>query len=114
MLDRYLIDAKAIASAEFASECLEYRANRCFLRLDARPERFSPECSGAATSHSPLMFLWGDSHAAALYSGLSKLLAEQNNPPPSRAVHGGPLPALSEQPGAQQLDLHVHNCRCSE
>jgi peptidoglycan/LPS O-acetylase OafA/YrhL len=49
-----------------------WRKHACFLEGntdDARP--FAPECVEAGSA--PLLLLWGDSHAAALYPGLARL-----------------------------------------
>lgn len=51
----------------------DYRSNICFIRTDEKnsgPGLFSPECSGIADPSHPTVLLWGDSHAASLYSGL--------------------------------------------
>ena len=80
-LNRYPVEIRAIASAEFASEYPAWRVDECFLRLGASPEQFSPACSDSQMGEGPSVFLWGDSHAAALYPGLSKLLAEQSTKP---------------------------------
>ena len=48
-----------------------YREGTCLLELSVGPEGFSPECTG----HHARMVLWGDSHAAHLWPGLSKATA---------------------------------------
>ncbi|MDN7413115.1 acyltransferase family protein [Burkholderia vietnamiensis] len=45
----------------------EWRRGACYLEGKGE-ESFSPECIEAGTA--PLVFLWGDSHAAAIYPGL--------------------------------------------
>jgi hypothetical protein len=48
---------------------VDWRLHKCLLEAD--DTRFAPECSG--NGHRPLLFLWGDSFAAALYPGLKDL-----------------------------------------
>jgi hypothetical protein len=48
-----------------------YREGTCFLRNDQDATAFTPSCVGDGTK--PLLFLWGDSHAADLYPGLEAL-----------------------------------------
>lgn len=67
---------RSIASAEFSEEFPNYRAGECFLLLDEGPERFSAHCVDRRHPEKPLALLWGDSHAASLYPGLSKLASE--------------------------------------
>jgi len=98
LLDRYPVDVRAIASAEFASEFPSYRVDQCFLKLFTSPKQFAPECSGSLPPDHPLMFLWGDSHAAALYPGLSKLLADQGNPSRLAQFTAASCPPLLKTP----------------
>lgn len=44
-----------------------WREHICFLSKGENEEIFKTEC--VDNSHKPLVFIWGDSHAAALYSG---------------------------------------------
>lgn len=47
----------------------DWRRHACYLEGDADNDRpFAPACTEAGAA--PLLFLWGDSHAAALYPGL--------------------------------------------
>lgn len=46
----------------------DWREHNCFLAKGEGSERYGSEC--IERSYKPLVFLWGDSHAAALYSGL--------------------------------------------
>lgn len=55
----------------------EWRDRTCFLSPADGEERFVPDCAGS-NKPGPLVFLWGDSYAAALYPGL-KALEENGN-----------------------------------
>jgi peptidoglycan/LPS O-acetylase OafA/YrhL len=48
-----------------------WRAHTCFLEPNESKSNFVPEC--VERTHRPLLFLWGDSMAAALYPGLKQL-----------------------------------------
>jgi hypothetical protein len=58
-----------VASAVKLDVEQEWRVHKCF--LETEDTQFAPEC--AAHGHRPLLFLWGDSFAAALYPGLKNL-----------------------------------------
>ena len=73
LLESYPEAIRSIASAEFRQEFPNYRAGECFLLLDEGPEQFSANCVDRRHPEKPLTLLWGDSHAASLYPGLSKL-----------------------------------------
>ncbi len=49
-----------------------WREHRCFLE-PSDEGHFAEECIDPVTSPGPLVFLWGDSHAAAAYPGLRRL-----------------------------------------
>lgn len=50
-----------------------YREGRCLLREDQRDDAFAAECVDPPERGGPLVFVWGDSHAAHLYHGLQVL-----------------------------------------
>jgi peptidoglycan/LPS O-acetylase OafA/YrhL len=52
-----------------------YREGTCFLKLDQTYREFAPTCA-APERQGPKILLWGDSHAAALSSGLRTLLPD--------------------------------------
>src|SRR5262249_49173131 len=54
----------------------EWRWHECFFTPEDNNDQFADSCLGA--TKQPLIFLWGDSHAAALYVGL-KNFGEINN-----------------------------------
>ena len=60
-----------------------YREGTCFLRNDQDATAFTSSC--VEPGPKPLLFLWGDSHAADLYPGLRAL--EDGSPFPHRPVH---------------------------
>jgi peptidoglycan/LPS O-acetylase OafA/YrhL len=71
-----------------------YRASRCFLNA-VNEGTFAPECDavpGDDAQHGRV-FLWGDSHAAALYPGL-KSLSDQNGFALAEYVAGGCPPLI--------------------
>ena len=68
--DRLLVRS---AKEETALADTIFRKSTCFLTLTQTAEAFSTICGGA---DRPEMFLWGDSHAAALYSGLKLIVSD--------------------------------------
>jgi peptidoglycan/LPS O-acetylase OafA/YrhL len=56
-----------------------YRGGTCLLDSQLNGHNFSTECIGRISTHSdqPLILLWGDSHAAHLYPGLSRILDQK-------------------------------------
>jgi peptidoglycan/LPS O-acetylase OafA/YrhL len=67
---------KVLATMSYNSS-KDYQAGECFLDPDQDPTKTSLEhCIPSRSSKSAL--LWGDSHAAQLYMGLSKTLDEHN------------------------------------
>jgi peptidoglycan/LPS O-acetylase OafA/YrhL len=71
LLDTYPTELRELAAAEFRFDYADYRVDKCMLRLDQGPESFSPDCIDRTDGSRRLVFLWGDSHAAALYPGLA-------------------------------------------
>lgn len=53
-----------------------WRQHRCFLAKGETAEQFADEC--LESGKRPLVFIWGDSHAAALYPGFHALQASHN------------------------------------
>jgi len=51
------------------------RAESCWLNKNQDFSEYAPSCldKGQASRHQPLLFVWGDSHAARLYPGLKQL-----------------------------------------
>ncbi len=54
----------------------DWREHSCFLAKGETSEKFQSECTDA--NKKPLVFIWGDSHAAALYSGLKAFQNKKN------------------------------------
>lgn len=67
---------RTIAATEFRFDYSDYRVDKCMTRLHQGPEIFSEDCIDRRDSSRRLVFLWGDSHAASLYPGLAKLMAD--------------------------------------
>ena len=51
-----------------------WRENTCILEVNHPPTEYAENC--VDKNRYPLLFLWGDSHAAALYPGIKKLQDE--------------------------------------
>ena len=77
LLGTYPPNVREIASVEFRFDYSDYRVGRCMLRLEQGPESFGPECIERRDSARPVVFLWGDSHAASLYPGLLQVRQSQ-------------------------------------
>jgi peptidoglycan/LPS O-acetylase OafA/YrhL len=61
------------AVADWSEDNIDaWRMTRCYLSLDATSE-FSSECTPSKRPGVPLVLLWGDSHAAHLYSGMAAI-----------------------------------------
>lgn len=82
----------------------DIRGDRCFIQLQSSSYKYASECSASSPLETPAM-LWGDSHAAALYTGFKKRLG---------AVHqytAGSCPPLfwsvKERPGCIALNQNV-------
>jgi peptidoglycan/LPS O-acetylase OafA/YrhL len=69
--DRIPTEIRAVADVEFdpEREHLQWRRDTCF--FVTAEARYAPEC--VERNARPLLFLWGDSAAAALYPGLKHL-----------------------------------------
>jgi peptidoglycan/LPS O-acetylase OafA/YrhL len=72
LVQRYPLALRAVAQVDLDTDYAQYRVEHCFLRSEQGPSNFGPECVDAARGKRPLplLLLWGDSHAAALYPGL--------------------------------------------
>lgn len=66
-------EARALLSVNAEQLVGTWRQHKCFLDSPEGPEKFSAECVDEGTG--PLIVVWGDSYAAALYSGLRRLQA---------------------------------------
>lgn len=69
-LSRYPAALRAVAEVDVHADYASYRVERCFLRSEQGPAAFTEDCVDAESRDRPLLVLWGDSHAAALYPGL--------------------------------------------
>jgi hypothetical protein len=74
---RLSAEIQAILTAEKTSrDIAQWRPSKCFLSPSQTKSDFVDECTGG--DRRPLVFLWGDSYAAALYPGLKNLAASHN------------------------------------
>lgn len=81
-----------------------YRDKRCLLAFDQTGTDFADECKAPA-GQAPQVFVWGDSHAAHWYPGLSTLENQDGSPRLRIAQYtaGGCPPALGmSMPGRPQ------------
>jgi hypothetical protein len=65
-----VINARAELNQVVAST---WRSDRCFLYEDKGETDFAPDCLEAAPAAEPLVVVWGDSTAAAFFTGLRQL-----------------------------------------
>jgi len=95
---QYLVDFQY----DYASA---YREGRCYLSPGQAGDAFADECVDApGRPGTPLVVLWGDSHAAHLYPGLRRLQAEM----PFRLAQF----TASACPPLRALDVPLHpSCR---
>jgi peptidoglycan/LPS O-acetylase OafA/YrhL len=70
-------ELRDLAATEFRFDYADYRVGRCMVKLDEGPETFGAECVDREPAQGPLVMLWGDSHAAAIYPGLRQLLTDE-------------------------------------
>ena len=74
-----------------------YRAGKCLLYAAQSFADIAPECTDAPDGHKPLLVLWGDPHAAALYPGLKALQAHAE---------------ISESPNSPTAHVHRSSASC--
>lgn len=72
---RYPAELHEIALAPAKFDYRSYRIGKCFLNPEQTFGEFDAQCSGANAAQARKVWLWGDSHAAALYPGLRSLVA---------------------------------------
>lgn len=87
-----------------------YRERTCYLMPDQPPAALAPECIETTPAEGPLLVLWGDSHAAHLYSGLKRL--QQTMPFRIAEITGSRCPPLLDietptQPFCQDVNRMV-------
>ena len=70
--ERFPPEVRALVQFTYRYEEL-YRERVCYLMPDQPPGALAPECIQTTPADRPLVFLWGDSHAAHLYPGLEHL-----------------------------------------
>lgn len=75
---RYPDAIRAIATYDYNGK-KEARTGRCFLKSEQDQTAFTEECRDNAHADKPVVFLWGDSHAAHLYPGLRHLQQQEQN-----------------------------------
>ena len=76
LLNTFPESVRSIAATQFRFDYSDYRVDKCMTRLHQGPEIFSEDCIDRRDSARRLLFLWGDSHAASLYPGLARLMAD--------------------------------------
>ena len=69
--DRFPPDIRAILHVSSDSMLAVWRHKKCFLPTRQAARAFQPEC--VDSTPGPILAMWGDSHAAALYAGARRL-----------------------------------------
>jgi peptidoglycan/LPS O-acetylase OafA/YrhL len=75
--ERYPESVRDIASYKFMYS--DYRRGECLLNENQDFNDFATSCLEHIKSERKLVFLWGDSHAASMYPGLSKISNEASS-----------------------------------
>jgi peptidoglycan/LPS O-acetylase OafA/YrhL len=70
---RYPEGVRWLANYDAAKFAPKWRNNECFLEARGDRRQFAASCTDSEPHDGPLVFLWGDSHAAELYQGLKEL-----------------------------------------
>jgi peptidoglycan/LPS O-acetylase OafA/YrhL len=70
---RYPDEIRWLTNYKADEHILGWRAGKCFLGFNRDWRAFDSACTDAQPSDGPLLFLWGDSHAADLYPGIRQL-----------------------------------------
>jgi peptidoglycan/LPS O-acetylase OafA/YrhL len=99
LLQTYPESIREVASIEFRFDGSAIRSNKCLLSLEQGPDSFVPECGDTSDMQRPLMMLWGDSHAASLYPGVSAVLGRADDPYRIAQFTASRCPPFQDPPG---------------
>ncbi len=70
---RFSDNVRLLATYEDSVHVTGWRADRCYLNPEQDFRSFDSECADLTPGDRPLVFLWGDSHAADIYPGIHSL-----------------------------------------